>query len=325
MSHNINFKKMSSQKHMNTVINCLGFQRSLSQEDVEFFDVLLDTDNEGFVHYSLIKKMAPSCPLAKNMVISIDSFMKNLFNYAHFKKSSKLSTLLGGLHESNQTSLGFSFKHPKGKSVGNVLKETIQEQIEFLMESLKQGNFTPNSFYFGLDNMGPDRTSDVLVSIIKNQLIDFTEEMAAKYSLPTKSYLVDNVYNPNTGLWESRVADLPTYKGRSILLLPKFLISNRNLSNRTFLAFMSFAFEKYMKNDSCYADLVSNPKKGLTRKDLTEFLKANGIPEKEEFRKYIKGVADLINEFEISYSEEVTFLSDAELSEIVTQSINKFN
>lgn len=309
----------------NTVLNSLGFKSGLSQQDVEFFDLLLDTDNEGFVNYSLIKKMSFTSPLAKEMIKSIDSFMKHLFNHAHFKKSTKLSTLLSGLHESNQTSLGFSFEQPRGKAVGNVLKETIQGQIEFLMESLRLGNFTPNSLYFGLDNMGPDRTSDVLVSIIKNQLIDFTEAMVLKYSLPHKTFVVDKVYNSSTGLWETRTASLPYYKGRSILLLPKFLIADKSQSRKAFRAFMTFAFEKYMKDESCYADFISNPKKGFTRKDLRDFLKANGIQAKEEFRKYMRSVANLINEFEISYSDEVRFLSDSELSEIVNQAASKLN
>lgn len=315
----------SPRTGVNTALNSLGFNKNLSQQDVEFFDVVLDTDNEAFVDYNLIKKQALSCPLAGEMANSIDSFMKNLFSYAHFKKNNELSNLLAGLHESNQTSLGFSFQQPKGKAVGNILKETIQGQIQFLMESLKNGNFTPNSFYFGLDNMGPDRTSDVLVSIIKSQLIKFTEDVAIKYSLPTKKFVVDKVYNSNTGGWENRLATLPIHKGRAIFLLPKFLISNKKVGKKAFRSFLSFAFEKYMKNESCYATLISNPQKGLTRKDLREFLKANGIPQKEEFRKHIKRVAGLINEFEISYSEKIDFLSDNELIEIANQAANKLN
>lgn len=318
----MNNKNLNSN---NTVLNSLGFKTKLSQKDVSFFDVLLDTDNEGFVNYSLIKKKSTKSVLANEMIRSIDSFMINLFNYAHFKKSSKLNTLLSGLHESNQTSLGFSLEQPKGKAVGNVLKETIQEQIEFLMESLKQGNFTPNSFYFGLDNMGPDRTSDILVSIIKGQLIKFTEEIALKYSLPSKTFVVENVYNSSTGIWETTTANLPYYKGRSILLLPKFLIADKSQSSKVFRAFMSYAFEKYMKDESCYSEFISNPKKGFTRKDLRLFLKVNGIQAKEEFRKYMRKVEKLINEFEISYSDEVRFLSDSELTEIVNQAALKLN
>lgn len=315
----------SSSNDVNTALNSLGFLKNLSQEDVEFFNVVLDTDNEAFVNYNLIKKKAISDSLALEMANSIDSFMKNLFNFAHFQKSSELNTLLGGLHESNQTSLGFSFEQPKGKAVGEILKRTIQDQIEFLMETLKQGNFTPNSFYFGLDNMGPDRTSDTIVAIIKNQLLDFTEKIVNKYSLPSKQFVIDKVYNSNTGKWESRLAQLPLFKGRAIILLPKFLISDKKFGNKVFRSFLSYAFEKYIKNESCYSDFISNPEKGLTRKDLREFLKANGIPEKEEFRKHIKRVTGLINEFEISYSNEVEFLSDEDLIEIVNQATNKLN
>ncbi|WCT11014.1 hypothetical protein [Mucilaginibacter jinjuensis] len=317
----MNFNK---QQKANTAINSLGFTSVLTQQNVEFFNVNLDSDNEAFVDYNLIKKKAITGDrLAKEMLSSIDSFMKNLFNFAHFQHSIKLNTLLSGLGETNHTSLGFSIRQIRGKAVGNVLKVAIQGQIEHLMESLKQGNFTPNSFYFGLDNIGADRTSDILVGIVKQQLIDFTGIIAQKYNLPTKSFSVPNVYNSTSGLWENVICDLPHFNGRSIILLPKFVISNRKFGEKAFRRFMSFAFEKYVKNDSAYADLIKNIDKGLTKKEYKEFLKRNGIPEKEEFRKFIKKISGLINDFEISYSDDIDFLSDSELELIVLESISK--
>lgn len=308
---------------INTIINSLGFNKKYTQDEVEFFDLLLDTDNEGFVNHDLIKKRALTCPVAKRMNDSIDSFLKNLFDYAHFKKGAQLNKLLSGLNETNQTSLGFSFAHPKGKSVGNVLKKTLEQQMQFLMESLRQGNFTINSLYFGLDNIGPDRTSDIIVSIIKAQLIEFTTQMVAKYNLPTRTFVVSNVYDKTTGEWSDQICQLPFYKSRAIILLPKFLISNKKFSSRVFRAFMSFAFEKYMKNNSSYSSFINNPDKGLTKKEWKEFLSENGIAEKEEFRKYIRKISNIINEFEIAYSDEIDFLSNDELKEIVMQAVNK--
>jgi len=308
----------------NTAINVLGFKGLLTQKNVKFFNVNLDSDNEAFVDYNLIRKKASSADkLAIEMVKSIDSFMKNLFHFAHFKEQKKLSSLLSGLGETNPTSLGFCIGEIRGKAVGSVLKVAIQGQIEFLMQSLKQGNFTPNSFYFGLDNVGADRTSDILVSIIKQQLIDFTKIIASQYSLPTKSFVISNVYDSSNGSLGSVICDLPTYKGRSIILLPKFLISNKKSGAKAFRRFMSFAFEKYIKNDSAYSDLIQNLDKGLTKKEYKDFLKRNGIPEKEEFRKFIKRISGLINQFEITYSEEINYLSDEELEQIVNESIEK--
>jgi len=316
---NNNNKKGSAH----TALNSLGFKTILTQKDVTFFNVALDTDNEAFVDYNLIRKKASSSKWAQEMSNSIDSFMKNLFNFAHFKKSIHLEKLLSGLGETNHTSLGFSIGQSRGKAVGNVLKRAIQEQIEFLMQSLKQGNFTPNSFYFGLDNVGPDRTSDILVGIIKQQLIDFTIAIAKKYDLPTKSFVIPNIYNSNSGLWETGMHSLPHFKGRAIILLPKFSISDKKSGSRAFRRFMSYSFEKYIKNDSDYAALIKDPDKGLIKKEYKEFLQRNGIPEKEEFRKYIEKEPGLINEFEISYSDEIDFLSDEELEQIVNESILK--
>ncbi|SFA57801.1 hypothetical protein SAMN04488511_1187 [Pedobacter suwonensis] len=303
-----------------TIISEFGLDKiGHSQSTVEFLNVKLEFDNLAFLDYNKVLKFAS--PLTLEMKKSLDAFLNQLFQSVVFNKPNDTRKLLKGLHESNQTRLGFSSKRPHGNSVGSVLKQLIQDNTEFVINSLKTGQFSYNTLYFGIDQVGPDRISDIIVSIIKSQLITFTQEQCTKHGIPTKAIKLRNVFNYSTKSWENGTFDLPVFDGLPIIFIPKKLISSDSGLVSSYNRFLRYGFTHFVKNNTEYAFLMDekNKEKGVKKKDYEAYLKTAHISNKDQVKKWIISNKTAILDFESELDPHITLLSDKELEEVVNR------
>ncbi|MFN0292832.1 hypothetical protein [Pedobacter helvus] len=298
----------------NTIISNFGLDKlGLSQSDVDFLDVKLEEDNLIFVDYNKILKF--KTPLNRDMKASLDAFLNGFFQSAFFKRKTESRLLLKGLHECNATRLGYSSNKPHGNSVGSVLQQLILENTEFVVDSLKSGQFSYNTLYFGVDQVGPDRISDILVSIIKPQLILYTQEQCVKHNIPTTMVKVKSIFNPNKLIWETGKYELPVHDGLPIIFIPKSITSTDGGLISSYNKFLRYGFRHFVKHNTEYQFLVDENEqgKGVKKKDYEAYLKDKGIPYKDEVKKWILGDAMSILNFESELMDDLEEISTAEI------------
>lgn len=129
------------------------------------------------------------------------------------------------LHETNETCLGYSQGHPRGRGIGayqaeeliNALRRSRAFQTGLLTDLAETALFIPG--------IGSDKISDLATNIIRGLLLEYTQEQADLWSMP----LVDDV--PMAPVWDIRLADWTqaprrtiVINGRPIILVPKHCV-----------------------------------------------------------------------------------------------------
>jgi len=240
-------------------LNAQGY----TQHNVDFLDVYLGVDNPLFLDYNKI--ILGNSSLHRSMKYDIDVFMRNLFQSLINTNDSDLSKLLGGLHETNATHLGMSKNIPKGNSVGDELKNEMFKNLKFLRKAFLKGNLEIDSIYFGIENIGPDRISDIVTSIIKSKLIDFTQMQCLKHGIAMHTFTMKKIFNSSNISWETKFVKLPTFDGKPVIFIPKDIVSSYGSISGTFNSFIRYGFNFFFK-DSIELKKVIRGKDGNTEK-----------------------------------------------------------
>lgn len=302
-----------------------------TQHNVDFLDIYLGVDNLLFLDYNKI--LLGNTPLHKLMKNDIDSFMKSMFLYLTRNQDSNLSNLLKGLHETNATHLGMSknnLKGPKGNSVGDELKKEIFKNLKFLKKAFIKGNLEIDSIYFGIEKIGPDRISDIVTSIIKSRLMDFSKQQCIKHSIPLHSFPISKIFNPLNLTWGANFVELPIYDGKPVILIPKDIVSTYDSVSGTFHSFVSYGFHNFFKSSSAYKLLVRGKDgkldSNLKRNEFDKYNKDNGMNNKSVSQKILTEFdnKDVINAF-AEIRKNVNVLTDDEIIEIIENNLKKAN
>lgn len=299
-----------------------------TQHNVEFLDLYLGIDNKLFLDYNKI--LLGNSVLYAVMRADINVFMNNLFRCLANNNNEDLSLLLDGLHETNATCLGLSKGRPKGKSVGNELKEKIFQNLQFLKRAMAQGNFEIDTIYFGIENIGPDRISDIVTSIIKSRLIEFTLQQCVKHSILTQRVAINKVFDSRTGLWGAKFVNLPVYLNKPVIMIPKSMVSTYSGISGTFDSFVRYGFNNFFKVSNQYKKLVrgadGNLNKDLNRKEFDEYNKGIGINNKAISQKMLTELknSDVVKAFS-EIRKKISILNDDEIIEIIDDNIRKAN
>ena len=299
-----------------------------NQQNVDFLDLYLGIDNLLFLDYNKI--LLGNSQLYVAMKADIDAFMNSMFAFLTRRQNTNLSALLQGLHETNATHLGMSKNGPQGNSVGNELKKEIFKNLLFLRRSFLNGNLDINSIYFGIENIGPDRISDIVTSIIKLRLIEFTQDQCRKHGIPMQRFAVSKVFDSTNSTWNPVFIDLPNYGGESVIMIPKDIVSSYASISGTFHSFIRYGFNKFFKTSPAYKLLVRG-KDGRTdtelkRKEFDEYNKEAGLNPKAISQKILTEFEnkDLVAAF-AEVRKLVHILTDDELIELVENNIKKAN
>lgn len=310
------------------IIEHFGLEaQGCTQHNVEFLDLYLGIDNKLFLDYNKI--LLGNSAFYGVMRADINVFMNNLFRFLA-NNNADLSLLLDGLHETNETYLGLSKGRPKGKSVGNELKEKIFQNLQFLKRAMAQGNFEIDTIYFGIENIGPDRISDIVTSIIKSRLIEFTQQQCVKHSILTQRVPVNKVFDSRRGLWGAKFVNLPVYLNKPVIMIPKNMVSTYAGISGTFDSFVRYGFNNFFKVSNQYKKLVrgadGNLNKDLNRKEFDEYNKGIGVNNKAISQKMLTELknSDVVKAFS-EIRKKISILSDDEIIEIIEDNIRKAN
>lgn len=186
-------------------------------EELGVFDSLMDEDSNYFINIKRLKDTKVS--EFKNSYNKINEYFQNIGILLKASKDSKdksyrTAVKMFNFSEVRGINLGFS-KGSKGAGFGEKLSKQI---IRDASEIIKSGSEYPEIFHLTSlfeENVGPDRLSDMIATLIYDDIVLYTKNTYEKLGINEGNYPIHH--------FESGLVINP-YKGCELLLLPTDLL-----------------------------------------------------------------------------------------------------
>jgi hypothetical protein len=190
-----------------------------SQAELDFVDVRLQTDIWLFIDpFAISQRLDPWSQRSHGTLVA---FFQKVVDHIRASRLTEARELLSHLQEPNETRFGLSKKRPAGAGIG-------PHQAQQLFDALKDSTAVKTGFLSSLEEcelmiegIGRDKISDLTTNIIKGHLVDYTQEQCKLHGIPLQTVALGACFNPDTLDWESKYVDLPVWKGKPVLLVPK--------------------------------------------------------------------------------------------------------
>lgn len=202
------------------------FELDLSQGALDFIDVELEGDTRAFIEPRAIRRIESEW--AEGCVGLLQNFFKNVLKAVRKDDRDRGLDLLEGLREPNETHLGLSSDRPRGSGLGPGLVDRVWERMR-QSEAAKTGLLKDlEDTALVIHGIDVDRISDITTNIIRQPLIDYTQEMAEHYGIPTEQVGTGHTWNPETGAWNpEEYGHLPMTPVGPLILVPKVIVRTR--------------------------------------------------------------------------------------------------
>lgn len=197
-----------------------------TQGTLDFIDVAIDGDTNAYIEPRAIRRLEDDW--AKGCVGLLQNFFDHLLDAVRDDNRKRGFHLLYGLREPNETHLGMSTERPRGTGLGPGLIEKVWNRLRE-SEAAKTGLLNDlEETALVVREIDVDRISDITTNILRQPLIDYTQEMAGHYGIPTEQLAAGRIWDPAAGMWsENTYAALPKTPVGPLLLVPKVIVRRR--------------------------------------------------------------------------------------------------
>lgn len=173
---------------MTFISDYLNLKVELNQEGV--FDALLERDSNYFIN--IVKLRTTKIAEFENSYNKINKYFSDIAKLLNASKNKNDKFYKAALHkfkfsEFNGINLGFS-KSSYGAAFGKQLREKV---ISDAYEIIKTGSIQPEIFHLVPlfeENVGPDRLSDMIGTIIKEDILKYTQSINQKLGVNACRY-----------------------------------------------------------------------------------------------------------------------------------------
>ncbi len=198
------------------------FRIGKTQAELDFVDVLLTTDNLLFLDpFALSQRPDRWSQDAHHTLVT---FFQHLIDEIRGGNLDRARGLLLNLREPNETRLGYSARRPHGAGIGNM-------QAEQLFEALRDSAAVREGFISAIEEselmiegISYDKISDLSTNVLRSHLADYTAAQCNLHGVDVQEVAMPPCFNTDTMEWEARYLELPVYRNRPILLVPKSII-----------------------------------------------------------------------------------------------------
>lgn len=198
---------------------------------INFFDIKVNRDTKAFIDPGVLRasenNFSDEC---KDLITDFfEEFLKSLKD----KNETRGLHLLEGLNETNYFHLGLSKEKSQGNSVGKELTQKIW--ASFKSSKAASSGFLrdiEDSALF-IDNIGPDRISDMVCAILREKFAIYTLNICKYYGLE-KVLKETKLLCWNNKNWEYKIFLLPHTEYTPVILVPKYLIRRKTITNSTY-------------------------------------------------------------------------------------------
>ncbi|QBZ97343.1 hypothetical protein [Flavobacterium sangjuense] len=284
----------------------------------EHTNILLLSDLELFIDpYNIANNLKDS--IAKQVYIRSKAFLEVL-NRTYIVPNDATNGLafLSHLQEANEYGFGYS-KTNKGKGIGPTKAEIIFGSLSsnlFARAGVSITNEAHNVLLL-VKGIGPDNMSDTLANVCRDIFAEFTYRQCLKYGIPTSKFEIE-YFDAKSNCWMSKEVELPSYKGKRIILVPKFMIGGKRAYTSAYNWFIS---SNYLSKEILSGTLkVANPKgfinklKDGTRKAIIKNINKHFRKPKGELVDFVKRYNGSLLEFQTHVKNNFPNLSDDQLS-----------
>lgn len=205
--------------------------------ELNFLDLNIYEDKNLFVDYALIKDNSDD--FSKNCQKTVNSFIEIVKTNLKDKKEDEIRNLFREMKESNEVCLGFSSGHPRGRGLANDCAQKISEFV--IKEKIYNNEMLSEIFCIFSDSkifiegIGNDRTSDAIISLIKEHLIDYTNEQCQLFNTKIKKIKKKfKLWNRNKSTWEEKEKIVPQIDEKDIIFIPRGIVNvgNKNIQRK---------------------------------------------------------------------------------------------
>ncbi|MEU3645545.1 hypothetical protein AB0E59_19340 [Lentzea sp. NPDC034063] len=238
---------------------------------MEFVDVSISDDVVCFVDPGSIRFL--TTPLAHHCASLVQSFFGHVLHCISTGRRGEAHALLSSLSEINETHLGFSRGKSRGHGMGNKLAAKMWSALA--ESKAAQSGVLSDLEETALFVEGVDRDiiSDVISNIIRGPLIDFTNSMATKYSIPVTDGFHMLEWDRQARAWTQRVCSLPAPEGDPLILIPRMFVRRRSGTFSAQTYYRHFVVpvlqdEHYAANSELVRLLKSGARRPPTKKSI---------------------------------------------------------
>ena len=186
--------------------------------DFEFVDIYAFQDIPLFLDPYGISAMGNKW--ARDCETQIATYFQYLIDSIRTGDKRTTARLLGALHEVDEVALGYSAGEPSGRGIGPKQAKEIQLAFE-TSAAAKSGDIKDIAdCALMIPGINRDKISDITSNILKKQLIEFTQLICKKYSIPIQRVAVNNAFDFDKFDFISYFSELPVINGRPKILLP---------------------------------------------------------------------------------------------------------
>lgn len=238
---------------------------------IAFVDCSLDSDNRFFIDPMLIE--LSSDPWCMKSTCTIKIFFDLLYDM--FKSPACYSgDLLSHAGEQNATKLGYGNGfNGKGKT-----ELGLWESLRGLQSLLKDipTICVPQDIPVFVKNFAEDCMSDLLTNILHEPLNTFTREQMGHWGIPPQGEKNIWTFNADIGGWSSVTRPCWYYKGKELLLVPKWIV------RKNFL----FCTHQYL-----YSVIAERIRRESGRNDWKKIDIINNLPHKSSHWEYDNAIS----------------------------------
>lgn len=189
------------------MITLLGYHRIKKlQRDVDFLIPFLDLDRRYFLDPALLR--FSKTPLLKIWEQEIVDFLALIHQIILSNDLKKLYRLLN-TGEAQDAGFGYCEDGVGGSGMGNKISQNIINILQRSPEFIKRGFIRLEELQWLDSGIGPDRISDLTISILKRHIIKYTQKQCISIGIPMEDVRIDKVFCPDTLEWASLKIRLP--------------------------------------------------------------------------------------------------------------------
>ncbi|WP_394542157.1 hypothetical protein [Priestia aryabhattai] len=193
-----------------------------SQSNFEFANIRIDRDNKLFIDPTRIA--AEEGAWFQNCNQIVQDFFNTIFDLYNEGQTDEARDYFQSSGESNELFLGYTEGFPRGNgnSEESLAKVFDYVQNQGLLDDVIVGRL--EDFHVFVPDFGEDLLSDLVASLIKAELVSFTQQQCAVHNIDLSVEFTFHHWNTVNHTWEIMVERLPDYDGYPIVLVPKQIL-----------------------------------------------------------------------------------------------------
>lgn len=201
------------------------------QKDVDFLIPFFDVDRRYCLDPALLRFSIT--PLLKKWNEELENFLKLVHQVIKGGDKNKLKNLLN-IGEAPDAGFGYCEKGVSGSGFGKEISDQVISILSRNEDFKRRGFIRIEELQWFDRNIGPDRISDLVIHILKRDIIRYTQKQCKKHDIPMEEVRVNKVLDGDTLTWISIKTEMPINPYRTvrdainpnppILFLPKEVV-----------------------------------------------------------------------------------------------------